>query len=286
MTGVSYRFGHTCHVNSHLSAQDFWIPLIVVSAMSLGTQLITLAYCVHAYVKSLYESNSSGLPSQSGTTIRSVSARQAYRRVREVVKLQWRGLGLSFVMVAHVILLSVVFMDFNGAVGENAMKSERVREWIQCLALAKGDKDKCFSKSRDMGPGEDTVMAALCLLSLVGFWNVVFLMRPSMIHGWVDLVKRRFGRRHREFVSVDALRNPRPYEMLSKSAMMRSEVRSQSPLGYTETRSLGMDDGEDGLSLNYSRPPHMSFSSSPHPPTAHGREWNPEDTFAPSYRLG
>jgi hypothetical protein len=40
VTGVSFRFGDVCHVNSPNSVKDFWGPLLVISG---GATLIQLA---------------------------------------------------------------------------------------------------------------------------------------------------------------------------------------------------------------------------------------------------
>ncbi|BDD59200.1 hypothetical protein MAP00_004426 [Monascus purpureus] len=282
LTGVSYRFGQTCHINARGSSHDYWIPLIVVSTISLAIQLITVAYCIYVYIKSLYENSSSVLPSQTATT-RTVSARHAYRRIREVLQLQWRGIGLSFVMVAHVILLSVVFMTYNAAFANGLTPSKEAEHWILCLATTKGDKEQCLPQAKNLGPGEGAFMAALCLLSLVSFWCAVFLMRLSMFHGWVDFFKHRFNSRH-EFVSGDAISTQSPYEMIEKS-VLRSEVRSPSPARMGEAVNRGIGDRYPERRTGYSRP-FMSFSTPHSPSSPYDRDWDPQATFAPSYRLG
>jgi hypothetical protein len=41
LTGVSFRFGDACHVNSLRSKQDFWGPLLVIAGISSIVQLAT-----------------------------------------------------------------------------------------------------------------------------------------------------------------------------------------------------------------------------------------------------
>ena len=41
VTGVSFRFGEICHVNSKDSMKDFWIPLLVISGGATVIQLAT-----------------------------------------------------------------------------------------------------------------------------------------------------------------------------------------------------------------------------------------------------
>ena len=40
-TGVSFRFGDICHVNSLHSMKDFWGPLLAISGASTLVQLMT-----------------------------------------------------------------------------------------------------------------------------------------------------------------------------------------------------------------------------------------------------
>ncbi|OAX77950.1 hypothetical protein ACJ72_07745 [Emergomyces africanus] len=98
ITGTSYRFGNICHINHDNSLADFWGPLMAIAAAALVIQFVTLGYCIHVYIKSLLDNNpttdnSSVLPSHPGS-VRTVSARQAYRRVRRVIQLQWRGIAV------------------------------------------------------------------------------------------------------------------------------------------------------------------------------------------------
>jgi len=41
ITGVSFRFGESCHINSKAGLQTFWGPLLAVAAASIVTQSIT-----------------------------------------------------------------------------------------------------------------------------------------------------------------------------------------------------------------------------------------------------
>ncbi|TPR07859.1 Dpy-30 motif family protein [Aspergillus niger] len=89
LTGVSYRFGTVCHINVHDSNKDYWAPVVAFGGASLFLQFATLVYCIYVYVKSLYDeetsTTSSGLPSYSAS-VRTVTARQAYRRIRRNIQ--------------------------------------------------------------------------------------------------------------------------------------------------------------------------------------------------------
>jgi hypothetical protein len=41
ITGVSFRFGESCHINSDHGIQTFWGPMLAMAAASIVTQSIT-----------------------------------------------------------------------------------------------------------------------------------------------------------------------------------------------------------------------------------------------------
>jgi hypothetical protein len=163
------------------------------------------------------------------------------------------------------------------------------------LGAYEGDRKACLSEANGLGPNEATVLAVLILLSLSGFWNFIFLLRSSMITGWIDLFKGLFVHRN-EFVSADArpsVPDSRSYEMLSPN---RKSLKSPEPvitspssgisastLRFSESKSPNPSD-YFGHDAKYTKPAY-SFSA-PRPPTAsHGnttREWDPKSTFARS----
>lgn len=285
-TGVSYRFGEMCHINIDHSQQDYWIPLLALSAAALVLQLTTVTYCVYVYVKSIFDTNtsttnSSGLPSYSAS-VRPVTARQAYKRIRRVLQLQWRAVALALVIIGHVILFAVVFVSLNESVKQTPENFKKAEKWLVCLGATSGDKEFCRKFAGEIGPNAATLLATLILLSLVGLWNFLLFARPSTFIGWYDFIKSKAVRRH-EFVSADArnrYEDARAYEMLN-SSMKTPEPVIKSP---SPSRMLGATspDGYLGRDARYVTPT-MSFSAPkrPRPPTSpQGREWNPEATFA------
>ncbi|RAK80953.1 protein gprM [Aspergillus fijiensis CBS 313.89] len=293
LTGVSYRFGGTCHINVHNSNRDYWAPVVAFAAAALVLQLATMLYCIHVYVKSVFDknptTNSSGLPSYSAS-VRTMTARQAYRRVRRVIQLQWRSVTLILIIIGNVIFFAVVFIEMDNKLAMTPANAELFLPWVACLVATEGDKQKCFSEVKHVLPNQATLLAVLILLSLVGFWNFILFARPSMFLGWADLFKTKVSHPN-EFVSADARRTPdsRAYEMLDSSgapppAFKTPEpvIRSPSPARTSGARSPEHDGyGQEARYVS----PTMSFSS-PRPPSAsqaHGREWDPQATFAPAH---
>lgn len=170
ITGVSYRFGDTCHINHDKALQDYWGPLLAFAAVSTILQFVTFGYCVRVYIRSLFNNDStsndsSGLPSYNGS-ITKVPAKVAYGRVRKVMALQWRGIMIVLIIIANVVFLAVVFVKSDNteeAAAENLGKAE---PWLLCLVLNPTNPLVCLDKASSLVTKEATVMAVLILLSV------------------------------------------------------------------------------------------------------------------------
>lgn len=250
LSGVSFRFGTTCHINHQNSLADLWIPLLVFAGLTIIIQFATFGYCIKVYLASLADNNattenSAGLPSYTNS-IRTMTPRQAYRRVRRVIQLQWRGIAIVLIIVTDVVFFAVVFVFQDNTI-ENVKNHASVADpWIACLGLSGGDKDACLEYADDFVVNMATVGAVLILLAVSplfpclgpmtmwmltrviqmnGLWLLILLGRWSMVTGWIEIVTRKpIAMARREFVSVDALggpydlkmnTDPRSYEMLS-----------------------------------------------------------------------
>lgn len=288
MSGVSYRFGPVCHINYDNDLYDYWIPILVFAAGTVTLQLTTMGYCIHIYIKSLFDksptTNSSNMPSYPNS-VRTVTARQAYRRIERVLRLQWRGIALALLIILNAIYFAAIFIEADDAVKPTAVNLQRAQPWVICLAVTQGNKEKCLSYARGLGPNETSLMACLILLSLVGIWNFIFFVRTSMFRGWFELFTNQFSPRE-EFVSADARTRPtdvRAYEMISNStfpSMKTPEPRVRSPTPVRLSGARSPDLTEFGRDARYTSP-KMSFST-PRPPSSsqHGREWDPQATYA------
>ena len=180
VTGVSYRFGDTCHINHTKALDDYWGPLLAFAAISTILQFTTFGYCIKVYIRSLFEdsdnstsqASSHGLPSYSSRSgsIKTVTAKQAYRRIQKVIALQWRGTVIVLIIIVNVVFLAVVFVQMDNTVTAAVHHLERAEPWLLCLVMNDGNKNACLDKvkSADLVTSEATVMAVLILLS-VGF---------------------------------------------------------------------------------------------------------------------
>ncbi|KAK0387643.1 hypothetical protein NLU13_3888 [Sarocladium strictum] len=281
-SGVSFRFGPTCHINHENSLAAFWIPLLIFAGLTVIITFATFGYCIKVYLASLGDNSAStensGLPAYQNS-IRTYTPRQAYRRVRRVVALQWRGICIVLIIIADVIFFSIIFVFQDNAVQRVKEDPTLAEDWILCLFESKGDKNKCLSHAGSIVVSEATVMAVLLLLALNGIWLLLFLGRWSMAKGWVELFRKPFNRNKAEFVSVDARYDAKQdnsqYELLDKSQSTNlTPVEPAVQLPETGRRTPDYF----GNTARY-HAPTRSYSS-PRPPPASQTTWNSHGTHA------
>ncbi|AEO70061.1 uncharacterized protein THITE_2120943 [Thermothielavioides terrestris NRRL 8126] len=313
LSGVSFRFGQTCHINHKNSLADLWIPLLVFAGLTIIIQFATFGYCIKVYLASLSDNSAttegSNMPSYTNS-IRTMTPKQAYRRVRRVIALQWRGIVIVLIIVTDVILFSIVFVFEDNTV--QAVKDDvtLAAPWIFCLIENGGNKVPCLDLASSLVVGMPTIGAVLFLLGMNGIWLLFLLGRWSMVTGWWDLFVELPNRNKREFVSVDARlddlkKDTRSYEMLSRDTgktMDESVTPSvETPISPTLARSTAgspmapdrypaNNDGRRtpdyfGNTARY-HAPARSFSS-PRPPQT-TVTWDARETYArptsPPYR--
>ncbi|KAF8469580.1 hypothetical protein BDZ91DRAFT_678718 [Kalaharituber pfeilii] len=237
ITGVSFRFGDSCHINSKNSLETFWGPLLGITAASIVTQIVTFVYCVKVYITSLLDDDqgntSLDTPLPYATSVRTITPRQALRRIQRVIALQWRGIMVIIVIITDVIFFATVFLTFestNEVTPENTFKAYR---WLQCILHNNGDKNKCLHVAADMVVPQNTAIAVIYLLSCNGIWALLLIGRYSMLVGWWHLIRDLIAKKpvSDEFVSYNARRLSQQdpgYEMLGSR---KTEHIVQSGIG-------------------------------------------------------
>ena len=168
-SGMSFRFGATCHINHKNSLADLWIPLLVFAGLTIIIQFTTFGYCIKVYLASLADNSSStegsNLPSYTNS-IRTMTPKQAYRRVRRVIQLQWRGIAAVLIIVTDVIFFSVIFV-FQDTTAHSAKTDPLVAiDWLSCIIQHKGDKVPCLEHAGTLVVDMPTVGAVLVLLAV------------------------------------------------------------------------------------------------------------------------
>lgn len=174
-SGVSFRFGATCHINHQNSMATFWIPILIFAAATVVIQFATFGYCIKVYLASLSDNSAStegsSLPTYSAS-VKTMTPRQAYRRVRRVIALQWRGIAIVLIIIADVIFFSVIFVFQDMTVHNIKTSTEGLESpagrWATCLFVENGDKNKCLDLASPLVVNEATITAVLVLLGVSG----------------------------------------------------------------------------------------------------------------------
>ncbi|KAK3935988.1 hypothetical protein QBC46DRAFT_346039 [Diplogelasinospora grovesii] len=288
-SGVSFRFGATCHINHKNSLADLWIPLLVFAGMTIIIQFATFGYCIKVYLQSLADNSAStegsNLPAYTNS-IRTMTPKQAYRRVRRVIQLQWRGIAIVLIIITDVIFFSVIFVFQDNTVQAIKTDGNIASDWIACLVFQSGgDKNKCLDQARPLVVNMATVGAVLVLLAINGVWLLFLLGRWSMVTGWRDMIMTVPSRNKREFVSVDARlddlkKDTRSYEMLSRDSGMKTmDDQSVTPSVVTPlSPTVKSSFRSPSVNRDY------SFPASPASPTNHESGRRTPDYFGNTAR--
>lgn len=223
LTGVSYRFGDTCHVNPSHALADFWIPLLVMAGIATLLQCGTLLYCSKVYLANAWSdddssTNSGDLPSYT-PSMRTTSARLVWQRVKKIVMIQWRSMAVLVFLLVDIIFFSIVWIELDDAITKiHAGKTDHLMPFLACIIINPSLKDRatCYPLGQEALISERISVSVLLLLALTGLQTGVLMIRTSMYVGWKDLFSSHFGRR-KEFVSLDAKRDssdPRAVPMM------------------------------------------------------------------------
>ena len=95
-----------------------------------------------------------------------MTARAAYRRVKKVIALQWRGVVIVLIIIIDVIFFTVIFIQMDNATESERKHLTKFQPWLTCLIFSGGDKNSCLDKASALVEKESSVMAVLYLLSV------------------------------------------------------------------------------------------------------------------------
>ena len=187
-SGVSFRFGQTCHINHDNSLAGFWIPLLIFAGATVVITFATFGYCIKVYLAALTDDSAStegsGLPTYSTMSHHNMSSRQAYRRIRRVIGLQWRGIAIVLIIIADVIFFSIVFVFQDNVIQSITDDPDMANDWALCLIESRGKKEDCLDEAGDLVINEATVTAVLLLLTVSASSLSVPSFIPLMSGHW------------------------------------------------------------------------------------------------------
>ena len=134
-------------------------------------------YCVKVYITSLLDGSTQGnttndTPLPYANSVRTVTPRQALRRIQRVIALQWRGIMVVIVIITDVIFFATVFLKFEDTTQLTPENTAKALKWLACILNNNGDKTMCLGVASKMVVPEATAIAVIYLLS-VGFHSVL-----------------------------------------------------------------------------------------------------------------
>ncbi|KAI4731707.1 hypothetical protein E4T49_00580 [Aureobasidium sp. EXF-10728] len=242
-SGVSFRFGSTCHINHDDSMVTFWGWLLGIAGAALIIQISTFGHCIRVFFKSLWEDSARPCSQGSAKSLpmsvmsaKSQRGRVIYRRLKSVLYLQWRGMLIVTIVLVDVIFFAVVFVYLDKIEESMLHDYTRVLPWVACLIESGGDRDSCFKYSHQWLISEPTIGAMLIMISLLAIELFVLLFRWSLITGWKERWTALTKGKPQEFVSLDARRaqfspHPPTYEL--------RKLRGRLQIDYTDRKSWG-----------------------------------------------
>jgi hypothetical protein len=178
-TGVSYRLGQICLTNHENAIVTFWVWLVAFAGMAFILSVVTMSYCVWVYIRSARRDHSSrgsvgpdGNSGEAGTAPVARTALQHWRKIRQLIVIQWRNIVVSTFVVLEAIYFVTVFWAQDvklGNVSTKAVDQAASKKWSACLVLTGGDKDECMQYTTSLAVPRATIVASLILASVSSY---------------------------------------------------------------------------------------------------------------------
>ncbi|KAF2863718.1 hypothetical protein K470DRAFT_254614 [Piedraia hortae CBS 480.64] len=130
------------------------------------------------------------------------NSRWTYPRVRKQMMMQWRSVALSILVTVETVYFALVFV----AITHQKRDAEETKEWIRCLIIAKGEKEKCRHLISGLGFGEKLIVSSFYMSAIIGVVTFMLMVRWDMFVGWWELLARRGKKREEDqFVILDSI---------------------------------------------------------------------------------
>jgi hypothetical protein len=191
MSGVSYQVGEMCYISHQNSIASFWGPLMGVAFISWLITMYILGYTIRgvltrggtAHIYSIFKKRDDC----SGPLSRALQVKTMGRNLWLMVKLQWRAVVVSCLLLVFVAYVAHVNLKWGSAA---QYSEEDLMPWISCLVATEGNKHACSDEASAIGPNKKTglsavTMISVCPLSPSPFQTESTSLSLSYDHGWV-----------------------------------------------------------------------------------------------------
>ncbi|CAJ0762030.1 18903_t:CDS:2, partial [Entrophospora sp. SA101] len=119
------------------------------------------------------------------------------RDVLQAVKIQWRALLLSIILVLTVIFYWIFYFIELNRIASGPDNSDFKDKWIQCIQSGNG-QDKCYYEvSLDRMPPYSLLMLVELLPSLIGIWLFVIFANGPLWTEWKIYLKEKLGNKRK-----------------------------------------------------------------------------------------
>lgn len=88
-------------------------------------------------------------------------AQRTASRVRNILRLQWRAILITVLVLTYVVFMAAVLMQLREF---HEYPADARRLWFECLASSHGDKMQCLPRAASLGPSEPQLWAVLFML--------------------------------------------------------------------------------------------------------------------------
>ncbi|KAL4814772.1 hypothetical protein BDW67DRAFT_192006 [Aspergillus spinulosporus] len=188
VSGVSYQVGEMCYISYENNGASYWGPLIGVAFISWLITMYIFGYTIRgvltrggtAHIHSIFMKRDDG----SDPLSRALQVKTMRRNLWLMVKLQWRAIATSWLLLVFVAYVGHVNLKYGGP---GQYSEEDLMPWISCLVTAGGDKHACSDEASVVGPDKKTGLSSSC-----GVLGVICTVRYTMILAWIDWFRDLF----------------------------------------------------------------------------------------------
>lgn len=182
ITKLSYRLTSTCLPNPHESFITWFGWLIAFALLGALLQFATTGFCLVVFLRSYLSASKAPCGPRFGNSTQGTATsappsitstrRVAWRRVQQVLALQWRNILLSFVVIIDVVYSGIVYVLMTNTEDKDnsSTQTNQINEWSSCLIESSGNKAECLELAKPLRLGEGQVVATLFMASVRVIW--------------------------------------------------------------------------------------------------------------------
>nr|CAG8508294.1 8148_t:CDS:2 [Entrophospora candida] len=211
-SSVNYEFATLCFIKEENASRAFFYPLAVIVIPIFFIHMATFFHIARMSQRptiSRSEDNSNNDNSGGNDTNSNkknsihlkrsniVLTRADRRDVLQAVKIQWRALLLSIILVLTVIFYWIFYFIELNRIASGPDNSDFKDKWIQCIQSGNGQDNCYYEVSLDRMPPYGLLMLVELLPSLIGIWLFVIFANGPLWIEWKIYLKEKLGNKRK-----------------------------------------------------------------------------------------